>query len=211
MAKGEETQQLIVQTALALLDEDGVEALSLRGIGRATGLHHTAVYRHFQDLNGVLRAVNAMLMREALGELLPLPSEPRERLVVVFRALRRVLHEHPKVSWVLLLPEPSLTDSSSIDDFQALVIAALRDMGLEGRDLVLHHRLLETYVFGASIFDFGGAPDHLTSRRERLQRMRDASFEEAARGIGDVDAVNEAGFELGLRVLLDACEQAGTR
>ena len=46
------------------IDEHGVNALTLRALGQATGLHRTAMYRHFKDRNDVLTAVNAIVVKE---------------------------------------------------------------------------------------------------------------------------------------------------
>lgn len=209
MAKGSETQEHIVRTALALADEHGVDALTLRALGRASGLHHTAIYRHFADRNAVLQAVVAMLVGEALDQHQPLPTEPRARLVTVFSLLRGILHAHPQVAATLLLPLASLSDSQPVAEIQAATVTALREMGLEGAALVVHHRLLESYVFGASVFDFGGAPDHLSSRAERLRLTQDEAFVAVGMDVCEVDRVNEEAFTRGLMIMLDASEAAG--
>ena len=39
----------LVEAAVARLERDGVEALSLRDLARDAGVNHRAVYRHFPD------------------------------------------------------------------------------------------------------------------------------------------------------------------
>jgi AcrR family transcriptional regulator len=209
MARGAETRDHIVRTALALTDEQGIEALTLRALGRATGLHHTAIYRHFRDRNDVLQAVYAMLTQEALERVQPLPQDPRESLLIVFRVIRHGMREHPQLAAALLLPVADFADSTAVKDLQTIIISALRQMGLEGADLVIHHRLLESYVFGTSTFDFSGAPNHFKSRSDRLKLADNPAFELIANDVAIVDQVNEEAFERGLIVLLDACEMAG--
>jgi len=123
--------------------------------------------------------------------------------------IRDGLHDHPQMAAALLLPIASLADSSAVKDLQALIISALRDMGLEGRELVVQHRILDSYVFGVSTFDFSGAPDHLLSRRDRITLTDDPAFVDCAQDDAMVDDVNEQAFLQGLNVLLDACEMAG--
>ena len=62
-----DTREVIAAAALEFIDEHGVNALTLRALGRATGLHHTAMYRHFKDRNDVLTAVNAIVVKEGLS------------------------------------------------------------------------------------------------------------------------------------------------
>jgi AcrR family transcriptional regulator len=51
------TRIKIVRCALRELERSGLERFSLRAVGSAAGLSATAVYRHFQDKQDLLRAV----------------------------------------------------------------------------------------------------------------------------------------------------------
>ena len=61
------------------------------------------------------------------------------------------------------------------------------------------------------MFDFAGAPEHLTSRGERLMLIEDPDLELLAGDPEAVDALNEEAFALGLNMILDACEREGRR
>jgi AcrR family transcriptional regulator len=49
--------EALVEAAVARLEADGVEALSLRGLARDAGVNHRAVYRHFPDKLSLLARV----------------------------------------------------------------------------------------------------------------------------------------------------------
>src|SRR5262249_17334772 len=49
--------QALVEAAVARLEADGVEALSLRELARSAGVNHRAVYRHFPDKLSLLARV----------------------------------------------------------------------------------------------------------------------------------------------------------
>src|SRR5262245_65795542 len=49
--------QALVEAAVARLEADGVEALSLRELARDAGVNHRAVYRHFPDKLSLLARV----------------------------------------------------------------------------------------------------------------------------------------------------------
>ncbi|WP_245929129.1 TetR/AcrR family transcriptional regulator [Murinocardiopsis flavida] len=51
------TRERMVAAAWELLGEGGPDAVTLREVGRRTGLSRTAPYRHFQDKDDLLRAV----------------------------------------------------------------------------------------------------------------------------------------------------------
>jgi AcrR family transcriptional regulator len=204
-----DTREVIAAAALEFIDEHGVNALTLRALGRATGHHHTAIYRHFKDRNDVLTAVNAIVVKEGLARAGELPDEPRERLLALARGLRSAMRDHPAVTLSHLLPIESLANSEAVATLQSGILASLTELGLAGSDLLVHHRLLESFVLGASVFDFGGAPAHLETRRQRLRHVTDPAFEAATRDEASIDELNEVAFDRGLVLILDECARVG--
>jgi AcrR family transcriptional regulator len=59
------SQELIVQTALALVDEHGADALSVRRLGAALGADPTSIYRYFRNTDDLLLAVADELLGHA--------------------------------------------------------------------------------------------------------------------------------------------------
>lgn len=211
VTQGSDTREVITQAALAFIDERGVDALTLRALGQAVGIHHTAIYRHFASRDEVLGAAMGAVMRETLDDLPQALEDPRERLLGLIRNLRRAFHAHPGVIRAALVPAPQIADTQPAQVFFGMVVQALRDAGLDGPDLAIHVRILEGYAIGATVFDFAGAPVHLESRRQRYRAVPDAAFEEASRDEGGIDRLNEDAFDAGLVVLVDACLAAGRR
>ena len=206
-----DTREVITQAALAFIDEHGVDALTLRALGQAVGLHHTAIYRHFASRDEVLGAAMGVVMRETLEGLPEGLEDPRERLLGLIRNLRRAFHAHPGVTRAALVPAPQIADTQPAQVFFAMVVQALRDAGLDGPELAIHVRILEGYAVGAAVFDFSGAPVHLESRRQRYRAVPHAAFEEASRDEAGIDRLNETAFDAGLIALVDACIAAGSR
>jgi AcrR family transcriptional regulator len=54
----------LIDEAIGLLEREGLEALTLRGIARAAGVSHMAPYRHFADKDTLLAAVAEAGFRE---------------------------------------------------------------------------------------------------------------------------------------------------
>jgi AcrR family transcriptional regulator len=50
-------QRALLEAALRTIQTDGVEQLTLRGVGEALGVSRTALYRHFSDKQALLAAV----------------------------------------------------------------------------------------------------------------------------------------------------------
>lgn len=82
----------LVQAALRLLAEEGIEALTLRTLARRAGVSHGAPARHFRslkDLRAEVAAHGFRLLSEAIekcGAPLPPDAAPRERLRAAARA-----------------------------------------------------------------------------------------------------------------------------
>jgi AcrR family transcriptional regulator len=64
-APGRDLRQDIMDTARALLDEEGVAALSMREVARRAGVTHQAPYHHFGDRESIL----AELVKQGFDEL----------------------------------------------------------------------------------------------------------------------------------------------
>lgn len=79
----------LVEAAITLIAEQGVDAMTLRELGRRVGVNHRAVYRHFADKRALLVAVAiagfetlAVQLQAAMGEAM----DPTERLQRLARA-----------------------------------------------------------------------------------------------------------------------------
>ena len=88
------TREVVVAAALEIVDRDGLDALTMRALGRELGVDPMAVYHHLPNkaaiLDGVVEAV--------LGEV-PLDAPAglpwTDRLVAVARGYRDALRAHP--------------------------------------------------------------------------------------------------------------------
>jgi AcrR family transcriptional regulator len=59
------TRELLVDAAESLLDEGGVDAVTLREVGRRSGVSHNAPYKHFASKEALLAAVAARELRRS--------------------------------------------------------------------------------------------------------------------------------------------------
>jgi AcrR family transcriptional regulator len=92
--------QALVEAAMARLEADGVEAISLRELARDAGVNHRAVYRHFPDKLSLLahvaergwREMGRRLTRANAGKA---PGEPA--LVAASVAFFQFAHDRPNL------------------------------------------------------------------------------------------------------------------
>lgn len=60
-------RQLLIDTALDLLDREGVEAVTIRAVARASGVSHAAPANHFADRRALLTALAVQCFTDLLA------------------------------------------------------------------------------------------------------------------------------------------------
>ncbi|MEQ0560506.1 TetR/AcrR family transcriptional regulator [Amycolatopsis sp. NEAU-NG30] len=136
------TRQRLITTASELLAEEGVGAVTLRGIAKAAGVSHGAPLRHFSGRAELLSAVATQGFTELLERRTRLPeSGPRERLTAACHSYVDFALQHPAMFELMFRrdlidpDEPALAAVSSavFDEFAALVAAAGTRAGTDPR------------------------------------------------------------------------------
>lgn len=199
MSKGQRTRVAMLQAAIDVLDESGLEGLTLQDIGERLGLHRTAVYRHFASRDDLLAETMEFLITQ-VAEQLSLPANPRGRIATIALEMRRMFHRHPGAAMIFVTSGGTRASASAME---RIVLDALREMGVAEGDLPRTYQALESYAVGTSLFDFAGAPQHLELRRQRHAAVDDPAMARVSTSAVQVDAVNEAAFLWGLEALLD--------
>src|SRR6185295_15520717 len=80
------------QAALAILEEEGLEALSLRSVARRAGVSHAAPYRHYPSREALLAdvAIEGLAeLREEIAKAGAKPGDKGERIIHVGGAYMR--------------------------------------------------------------------------------------------------------------------------
>ena len=88
----------LVAKAREILEHDGMEKLSLRGVAKAAGVSPAAPYHHFADKTELLHAMAAVGFREFHAHMLALSEgaqSPRARLDLLGRAYVEYAVRHP--------------------------------------------------------------------------------------------------------------------
>ena len=171
--------QRIVQTALRIVDADGLDRLTMRRLGTALGVDPMMVYRHVADKNALLDLVLDQVRAEmALPQ--PPPEDLAELFEVIFVEYRRVLAAHPNVI-PLATRRTDMTRPSGLEH--------LIDTGMPPDDAVALYQSLAAFTVGFSALgapqaarDWDRFPDPLA---ERLHDWNDATFRRTLRMILD--------------------------
>ncbi|MFJ9722457.1 TetR/AcrR family transcriptional regulator [Streptomyces sp. NPDC101209] len=163
----------ILDAALAIADERGLDALSMRALAERVGVTPMALYRHVKDKSALLDA----LVGRLLAALLPSGAqrdEPwAERLRALARACRQVTQRHPWAAQ-LLFSRPAVTPDAvrAVD----IIYTALLEAGVPEPEVPRLERLVSTFVIGFAASEAAGrfAPGPLDPRGRRGQLPQSA-------------------------------------
>jgi AcrR family transcriptional regulator len=156
----------ILDAALAIADEHGVDAVSMRAVAQRTGVTPMALYPHVGSKAALLDGLVELLLTE-LPRHDPAASW-QDRLEASAYGLRAVAHRHPNV-FGLLFARPSVTRDSvrALDEFYV----ALVDAGVPDSEVPRLERMLSTFVIGFALSEVNGrfGPGSLSPRQRRAQ------------------------------------------
>ncbi|MDF5758035.1 TetR/AcrR family transcriptional regulator [Spongiactinospora sp. TRM90649] len=163
------TRETLVAVAAQLMDEGGLDAVTLREVGRRAGMSHMAPYKHFPDKQALLAAVAAreLAAQGAAMSRVTGAGGPPEAII------REVVHgyvawamAHPvrfKLvfgTWSAASPELGAAAAQAHAALAVAVVAAQRAGALPGGDPARVTGLLIALAHGAVDLALAG---HLTS------------------------------------------------
>jgi len=122
-------QPQVVRAALALLDEEGLDALTMRRLSERLGIKAASLYRHVRNKEELLQ----LLGDEISGEIPAAPSTGtwQDQLRTVARNVRKGLLAHRDAAQVLAISAPF--GPRRLQHIESL-LRILRSAGLSGRD-----------------------------------------------------------------------------
>lgn len=206
------TREAIFACACEMVDEQGLESLSLRSLGRRLDVSQTAVYRHVPDKSALLEGVAERIWREAFADFdaalaVAACADPCDAIALYAHALLTVLRAHPNAV-VLVLTHPLSTAGQLSAAAQALERLSAEGIGLSAShfDLV---SAVSVYTMGFAAAEVappaGGA---LSEPVANLQDLAGLSDRERMVLAGFASPLREGGwdsslqFEKGLQALL---------
>ena len=148
---GDHRRQEILGVALALADEGGLGAVTMRAIAKRLGVTAMALYPYVQSKEDLLDGLVGRLLSEIA---LPEESLPwRDRLRALAYSTREVARRHPSVI-PLLYTRPAVTpDALRVVD---MIYSALLDAGVPPDQVARIERMVSTFVLGYAVSEVGG-------------------------------------------------------
>jgi AcrR family transcriptional regulator len=209
------TRQRVVAEALAVIAQDGAQALTMRSLAARLGVVPGALYHHLRNK----QQLHDLVLDNVLAEI-DVHLDPSlawvEQLKVLAHRLRQVLEAHPGVAGILKTRDPLGPHSLALAEG---FLGPLQAAGFADREAGLAFFLLVDYTIG---FAVSGTPTSVNEQRVRDPATR-AQLHQFFRSLppdrfpalvalGEqvwVDNRDER-FTAGLHVLVDGLEQART-
>jgi AcrR family transcriptional regulator len=212
------SRERIVAEAIALLDEEGVEALSMRSLGQRLGAGATSLYRHVNTKDELIELV----VDEVYGELdVPEVTDPadwRQALVATSYSLRRTGLRH---MWMMgVLGQVGLNYlGPNVVDVTRRGLAVLTTAGFEMSEAARAMSSVSSYVIGITSAEAGWLTalrrqgyDEKEWYRVVGPQMADSAMDPGLAEVyldqlgKDPDEVREENFAYGLNLMLDSLQ-----
>lgn len=195
------TRDRIVDAALSIVDEEGLDALSMRRLGALLGTDATAVYYHIPNKSVLHDLLVDAIMREVVLEA-DGDASPADRALAMIDAWATALMTHPRA--LPLFASRSLTTPDSLRPLEYL-LCVFRDAGLDyGRGLaavnaIAFYVLGATSAYAAQLLD----EDHMSEALSALSNHSSEDFPHITAALRCPDLIPKpAEFELGARALI---------
>lgn len=221
------SRELVIAAAIEHLDSEGVESLTMRGLGRRLGVEAMSLYRYVNGREDLLEGVVNQLMDRLEADpghrlrsedgwqayLHWLAHEVRRAALAHPAAFSLVATRHPAAPWL----RPPLRSLRLVEQF----LEALVRRGLSDEQAVETYRAFTTFLLGHLLLETAaihraagsGTDESLVgeaSHRDRAARPTDFPALQRLRPLLSQDHTHDE-FERGLEGLLDRIDRVVSR
>jgi AcrR family transcriptional regulator len=148
------TREAATEAALALIDRNGLEALSLQSIAQVLGVSAPSLFHHFQNKEELLIQVSRALLLEVGHEQETWSSDWDERMVELSLATRRVMLRHPNAAALALRFFPRQVMLQAYEN-------AMIDCPYPIEVRMVVNEMIEQITYGASLFAAAAEAHHI--------------------------------------------------
>lgn len=184
----------VLRAALALVDEEGLAALSMRRLGSRLGVQAMSLYEHVSDKEGVLDGLVELLVGE-----IDVPDPDAAAWADVLRgsahSYRAVAHRHP---WAfVLMATRQLVSPVALARFET-ALDAVRRSGFSPATAAVAFVTIESFTSGFALGEVSGAHEVNLSALDRRDFPLVAELDAQVARDGPDDL-----FEAGLEAVID--------
>jgi TetR/AcrR family transcriptional regulator, tetracycline repressor protein len=192
--------EVVVQAALEVLDQAGLDGLSIRAIADRLGVRGPALYWHFRNKQALLDEMAEAMLAERAAELRPPAADEAwwDWLAQTAGWLRRALLSHRDGARVFA--GTTLPSEPTFLRMLDMVVAALYGVGFAWGDALRAAMSIYVYVEGWTIEEQSMPPPEALAPAEEFPNAADLPALRAGFAEFELDA--DRGFEHGLGLLL---------
>jgi len=204
----------VLRAALALADKGGIEALSMRNVGKRLGVEAMSLYNHVANKEDLVDGLVEIVFSEI--EVAP-PGELEWRTAMRQRAIsvRTALNRH---RWAVGLMEGRSTHGPSNLRLHNAVLGCLREAGFSLEMTVHAYSLQDAYIYGFALQEkyLGFETPEQSAEKIDTQRREVPDMDEYPYLMEVAMELQKAGYDyetefvFGLDLILDGLEQFRT-
>ena len=199
----------ILNAALELVDEGGIESLTMRKLGQALGFEAMSLYNHVANKDDVLNGILDLVLDESEP---PSPAGDwdvamRTSAISVHEALRR----HPWSCTLLMSPRHARPARVRYMD---LLLGRLREAGFSAETTYTAYHVLDGHIFGFSLWETSHSytAEEASNLAAKFAQTITADtypylHEHAQQHFGEGPHREVSAFELGLDLILDGLKK----
>jgi AcrR family transcriptional regulator len=200
------SRQRVLEAALRIVDSEGLDALTMRRLGRELGVEAMSLYRHVPNKEALLDGLVELIVLE-IDVPASIDGDWKEATRRVLRSYRRAAHSHPN-AFPLVTMRP-LNTPEALRRLDAN-FEILRQAGFDDSTAIVAFRTLAGYTRGFALEEVTGRALGAQPQEAGHVDPRSLRAEEFPRiselGPLLVDADRDAEFERGLDLILAGLE-----
>lgn len=143
------SRERVLDAALEILEADGIERLTIRGLAAKLGVAVTAIYWHVGDKQALLDGLVERIISR-IGEAEVRGRGPEARIVSIGRSLRTNLLDQREL--VAIVHQQGRT-AALFQPARRVLVRELTKAGLAGADAALAVQVILTHVIGSVLVD----------------------------------------------------------
>ena len=202
------SRERILAAALEVVDEQGIEALSMRKLGQSLGYEAMSLYNHVANKDDLLDGVLDLVLAEMEP---PAPDGGLPAIRASALSAHEALKRHPWAATMLM--SAARIRPARIQYMEAL-LASLRNTGLSAETTYHAYHVLDAHIIGFSLWasTHGKMPDNIEDVRAWFDEMIPVAtlphlHEHGLQHLDDGPHHDVSAFEFALDLLLGGFER----
>ena len=193
-------RERIVEAAVRIIDEEGLEALSMRRLGAALGVNPMAAYYHVPNKAALYDLVLEALMTEVDLSRIDAGAPLSDQVKQAARAYRGAILAHPRAIPVMAMR--SLRTAAALRPVEPL-LGILYATGLSSNEAMAAVDCIAQFILGGTVGYYHHVVDSEIAEHRDFETLDPAEFPNLSRMIAEGRYAGfEAEFEFGLDAMV---------